>query len=387
MNDTAASSRIVLIAYEVSPTGGMARAAHDLASVLIERGLQLTVVARSCELPPTPNLRWIRVPLPARPASIATPLFFLLGPIAVWRAGGGLRLSEGPTVASRVDVMRVHFLHRGYSRTPTSRQRTRDSLAYRLNALLASVLGRLWEQWCLNPRHARAVVAVSSGLAGELKCHFPELDGRVEVIPNGVDLAAFRPDPQWRKEVRDDLGIPDSAQVALFVGGTWEQKGLGYAVDSIAALPNWHLVVVGQGDREAYLPRAGRTGAQARLHFAGQVRLTAPYYAAADAFIFPTRYEALSLVTLEAAAAELPLLVTRVSGADEIVRDGQNGWFIERDAKTIIPRLEALAADPELGQRLGTAARAAVEPFSLERLADRYEPLLDNLSRSSQRQA
>jgi glycosyltransferase involved in cell wall biosynthesis len=384
VNDAAARSRIILIAYEVSPTGGMSRAAHALVSLLLERGAQVTVVARICEVPSAPNLRWIRVPLPKRPASIATPLFFLLGPIAVWRAGSGLRISEGPTVGSRVDILRLHFLHRGYSERPTSRQRTRDTIAYRTNALLASVLGRLWERWCLRPRRVRAVVAVSSGLAEELERYFPALEERVEVIPNSVDLETFRPDQKMRTEVRKRLGIAESVPVAVFVGGTWERKGLRFAIDSVAALPDWQLIVVGQGDREAYALIADQAGAGGRVHFTGMVRQTAPYYAAADAFVFPTHYEALSLVTLEAAAAGLPLLVTRVSGADEIVREDENGWFIERDPQTITPRLKALSEDPELGRRLGDAARAAVAPFSPERVAQRYKGLLADLSRSSQ---
>jgi len=358
----------------------MARAAFELISRLLERGVRVTVVARACELPSHSDLRWIRVPVPARPASISTPSFFLVGSLALRRAGEGVRISEGPVVWNRVDAIRVHFCHRAYSEKPTSHQRTRDSAHYRINAFVASVLGRLWEWWCFRPSRVRKLVSVSAGLARELESHFPAMAGRIEVIPNGVDANTFRPDAQVRDRVREELGIADDTMLAIFVGGTWEQKGLGFVVEAIGALQNWQLVVIGDGDTGAYGHLAERAGARGRVHFMGKVEGPAFYYAAADAFVFPTRYEAFSLVTLEAAASGLPLLVTRVSGAEDIVRDGENGWFIERDAATIVPHLRALSDRPDLRQRLGEAARASVQPFSSERVADEYERLFRELA-------
>ena len=374
---------IILVAYEVAPTGGMARAAFELIPRLLDRGLPVTVVSRTCELPPQPGLRWIRVPVPGRPASISTPLFFLFGSLALLRAGRGLRISEGPAVFSRVDAIRVHFCHRGYSDRPTSHQRTRDSAHYRINAWFASVLGRLWERWCFRPTRVRRLLPVSSGLARELQTYFPAQADRIKVIPNGVDANRFRPDAEFRAPTRQGLGVGEDTMLALFVGGTWEQKGLGFAVEAIAAVDNWQLVVLGEGDVDAYRRLAERAGASRRIHFMGKVEDPAPYYAAADAFVFPSRYEAFSLVTLEAAAAGLPLLVTPVSGADDIVREGENGWFIERDPATIVPRLRALAEQPNLRQRMGQAARASVAPFSSERVADEYASLCRELLAST----
>ena len=89
----------------------------------------------------------------------------------------------------------------------------------------------------------------------------------------------------------------------------------------------------------------------------GPADQTAPYYACADAFLLPTEYEAFSLVTLEAAASGLPLLVPRVNGMDEILVEGRNGWFIDRDGDMIATRLEALRRDEELRVGMGQRAR------------------------------
>jgi UDP-glucose:(heptosyl)LPS alpha-1,3-glucosyltransferase len=290
-------------------------------------------------------------------------------------------------VWSRVDAIRVHFCHRGYSERPTSSQRTRDSVPYKANALVASVLGRLWERLCFRPSRVRRLLPVSTGVARELKTHFPAVAERIEVIPNGVDANRFRPDKVSRTRVRQRLGLSETVPLALFVGGTWEQKGLAYAIEAVGMAPEWRLAVIGGGDTQSYDDLATRARAAGRVHFIGKVADPAPYYAAADAFVFPTRYEALSLVTLEAAAAGLPLLVTRVSGAEDVVREGANGWFIERDASTIVPYLRALGEDPDLRRRLGETARSSVQRFSSERVADEYARLLEQLAASSPEQA
>jgi glycosyltransferase involved in cell wall biosynthesis len=371
--------RIIICAYDVIPTGGTGKTAFELASQLLERGFEVTVVAGNCDLPRHPELRWIRVPNPTRPATLRYLLFFMLGAVALRRAGAGVRISEGPTVFSRVDAIRVHFCHRGYSERPTSQQRNRDSLPYRINAFLTSMLARAWESWCYRPSRVRKLLPVSSGVAQELRAHYPAVADRIEVIPNGVDTDGFRPDAGLRNRVRAELGLADEAMLALFVGGTWEHKGLRYALEAIAELDDWRLLVVGRGDVETYRQRAAQLGSNGRVRFVGEVDETAPYYAAADAFVFPTRYEAFSLVTLEAAAAGLPLLVTRVSGAEEVVREGENGWFIRRDPATIVPHLRALSEQPGLKERLAQAARASVAPFSSKRVADEYERLCREL--------
>ena len=74
--------------------------------------------------------------------------------------------------------------------------------------------------------------------------------------------------------------------------------------------------------------RARLAQTESRLHFLGSVDQMPRLYAAADAFVLPTSYETFSLVTYEAAAAGLPLLVTRVSGVEDLLADGLNGWFI-----------------------------------------------------------
>jgi UDP-glucose:(heptosyl)LPS alpha-1,3-glucosyltransferase len=206
------------------------------------------------------------------------------------------------------------------------------------------------------------------------------MKGNVRTIPNGVDAMVFRPDPGARREVRTELGVAEETPLALFVGGDWGRKGLAHAVDALALAPDWQLAIAGAGDRGRMATRARAAGADSRLHFLGQVSNTPRVFAAADAFVLPTTYEAFPLVALEAAACGLPLLLTRVNGAEDLVEDGRNGWFIDRNGQDIGGRLNQLRADPQLARDMAERARAAATRFSWERMADGYVSLYTELA-------
>ena len=370
---------VTLVAHEVGTAGGMERQLGVLVSGLVEGGHEVTVVAGACALGTRPGLRWVRVPGPRRPFSLWYAWFFLLGTIAVSRRRKGLVHTTGAIVLNRADVSTVHFCHRAFhSRRPETRARTR-SMPYLLNAWVSSHLSRAAEGLCYRPRMTQRLVAVSDGVAQELRDCFPSMAGRVEVIPNGVDHAAFAPNESERNRLRAAWGIGGEELVALFVGGDWERKGLRYAIEAVAKAPGWHLVVVGDGDAEGYRALAERVGAGSRVRFEGVAEDTAPYYAAADSFVLPTAYETFSLVTFEAAAAGLPLLVSRVSGVDEILVQGRNGHYIDRDGDVIAESLNTLSRDSGLRRAMGEAARADSARFDWSRAVEAYRALYDRL--------
>jgi UDP-glucose:(heptosyl)LPS alpha-1,3-glucosyltransferase len=231
------------------------------------------------------------------------------------------------------------------------------------------------ERWAYRARRVGRVVAVSRGLAGDVRRFFPSLEGRVQVIPNGVDVDEFRPDPEARARVRAELGARD-VPVAAFMGGDWRRKGLELALEAVAQSPPWHLLVIGDGDEPAFRARAERLGAGGRVHFVGRRPRPAPYLSAADAFVFPSGYEPFGLAMLEAGASGLPLIATPTEGSAELVREGENGFVVEREAGAIATALEALGRDPERRARLGARARELALGYSWSRVADAYAEVL-----------
>lgn len=115
------------------------------------------------------------------------------------------------------------------------------------------------------------------------------------------------------------------------------------------------------------------------VHWLGVTRNVPAVYELADAFVFPSSYEAFPLVALEAAASGLPLLATPVNGVRELIRDGQAGFLIARDPAAIAERLRQLAADPALRREMGGAARRAVERFSWSAMVAKHHDLYRQL--------
>jgi UDP-glucose:(heptosyl)LPS alpha-1,3-glucosyltransferase len=230
------------------------------------------------------------------------------------------------------------------------------------------------ERICYTPRRAAGLIGVSRGVSSELAAHFPR--SRRVTIPNGVSLERFYPDPAKRAALRSRHGIGEDDLVALFVGGEWRGKGLTFAIDALARAAGWKLLVVGDGVVESYQQYAERAGVGDRVIFAGTVDDPAPFYCASDAFVLPSGYETFSLVTYEAAASGLPLLVTPVHGVTDLLVEGRNGWFIERSAETIATRLIALGEDERLRAEMGAAGRAAAAAFTWPRMVEAYRRLL-----------
>ncbi len=376
---------ITLVAHAAGTLGGMERQLGELIAGLLAAGHEVILVARECGVLPHPRFRFVRVAGPKRPFSIAEPLFFMLGSLAVHRHRRGLLHTTGAVVFNRADLSTVHFCHRAFRASTRVSRTDRRELLYRLNARVARQQSRLAEFVCYRPSRIRRLVGVSQGVTRELERYFPEMESRVSTVPNAVDREAFAPNSAVRDRVRNDRGIASGELVALFVGGEWERKGLEPAIQALAAAPTWTLWVIGSGDEHRFRGIARASGVASRVVFLGSQPDPAPCYAAADAFVLPSAYETFSLATYEAAAAGLPLLVTRVNGVEDLLVDGENGWFIARESHVIAERLQALRARPALRERMGRRARDASLPYQWPAAVHAYIDLYRQLDRGVKR--
>jgi len=372
--------RVVFVGHDIGGPGGMERHTEQLLNHLVDAGTDVTVVARTCELAPRPGLRFRRVPTPRRPFVLAYPTFFVAGALLVAWERRGLLHTTGAVVANRADLATVHYCHHAARERVGGSRASRPGWLHRLNEVAGDALSRAGERWCYRPARMRLLCAVSTGVAEEVRRSFPAMTARVRTVPNGVDASVYRPDAPARDAWRAELGLSASEPLALFVGGDWERKGLAAAVGALAAAPGWQLAVAGRGHPEPVLSLARAAGVEPRLRLLGAVKDMPRLYAAADAFVLPTSYEAFPLVTLEAAASALPMLVTRVNGVEEMLHDGGNGWFIEREPADIARRLNELSADPELACSMSAAARATAVAYSWDVMARRYLSLYAELA-------
>ncbi len=197
---------------------------------------------------------------------------------------------------------------------------------------------------------------------------------------SGVDISRFKPDPEARALIREDLGISSRGLVFLFLGRLTEDKGvlsLARAFCSLSAAAEtgseFHLLVVGP-DEEGMAPRM-RASCQSygdRIHFVGFSETPERHMAAADVFCLPSLREGFGSVIIEAAAVGLPAIASRIYGITDAVVDGETGVLhAAGDVDEIAACMRRLAVDERVRSDLGRAARArAVERFSSQRLTE-----------------
>ena len=227
----------------------------------------------------------------------------------------------------------------------------------------------------------RRIVVLSEPEIEVLQRAYGRIRPPCTVIPNGVDLERFRPpSTSERREARERLNLDDDARVAVFVGHEFDRKGLPIALEALASAPTVLLMVIGGNARliADAQSRAARLGVGDRVLFVGSQGNVRSFLAAADMFLLPSFYESSGLVFLEALASGLPVVATRVGVAAELVRDGQNGYLVERDPEEIADRLERLAAEDLVPWR--KRARESVMGWSWANVARRYLDLAEEIA-------
>jgi UDP-glucose:(heptosyl)LPS alpha-1,3-glucosyltransferase len=374
---TEAPSPVTIIAHDLGSVGGMERQLEDLVLGLRRRGHEVTVIARTCELPESTGIDFHRVRIPGRPFLLAYPWFMVAGSLAVRRWRRGVVQATGAIVLNRVDVISVHYCHQVGPAHPS-----RSTRLYRAHVKAVGLLKRIGERHCFRANSAARFVCVSDGVAKDIRTYFPDLAERITTIHNGVDTDSFAPGAR-REEARarrDSLNIGEEQLVAAFVGSEWERKGLEPAIRALSLAPDWTLVIAGGGEQARYRRLAESVGVGESIRWLGVTRDVQLLYQLADAFLLPSSYEAFSIATLEAAASGLPMLVTPVNGARELIEDGQNGFLIGREQDEIAERLNHLAADSALRERLGRAARESALKFGAGRMVEQYRALYQRLT-------
>jgi UDP-glucose:(heptosyl)LPS alpha-1,3-glucosyltransferase len=368
---------VTIVAHDIGPVGGMERQIVQLLLGLRRRGHRVTVIARTCELPPASGVEFHRVRGPARPFLIAYPWFLLVGSLLTRKRARGVTQATGAIVVNQVDTIAIHYCHQ--IGVTTSSRATPFGRAY---IKVVGLLSRIGERLCFGINRSALFLCVSDGVADEVREHFPAVVDRVLTIHNGVDTQAFQPGTRATEaaQLRASLQIAPDRLTAAFVGSEWERKGLGAVIRALPDAPSWDLVVAGGGDQEVYRALARSLGVEGRVHWLGVTRDVPLVYELAGALVFPSSYEAFPLVILEAAASGLAILTTPVNGVRELLSDGESGLLISQEPSVIAERLELLAADPALRERIGRAAREAVMDFSWERMVDSHHELYQRLS-------
>jgi UDP-glucose:(heptosyl)LPS alpha-1,3-glucosyltransferase len=276
------------------------------------------------------------------------------------------------------DVFVCRSLHKGF----LERHPSRTWMLLR-NPLHLFVLARdhVRFRWNVHQR----IVALSQPNKDEIMRLYGVADDRITVIPNGVDLDRFQPSAEARRDLRRQMSIGDDEFVAIFVGHEFERKGLRVVLEALTSLlargVRLTLVVAGRDDPARLRSEFAHLGDAVR--FVGNRADVERYYAAADVFVMPAAFDISPLVGPEALAAGLPILMTDVGGVRDYLRDGENGWFIAREAGDVAAKIERLVRDRELLRQLSSRARASVMDRDWRVIAARFVDVITNRLRES----
>lgn len=248
-----------------------------------------------------------------------------------------------------------------------------------LYALDAGPLRRL-KSWVV--RRAGAVTVMNEEMAERVVAMGAD-PSRVQVLPMGVDTAAFRV-PRTPS--------PDGALRLLFVGRLVEKKGLAVLLDALRDVEvPWRLTVVGDGPLRSSLEARA---AGLPVDFVGQLGRTdlARTYAAHDVVVVPSvpaasgDKDGLPVALLEAMTSGCAIIASRLPGIDEVVQEGRSGRLVPpADGAALAAAVTDLAGDLEQVARLGERARERALEYGVDRRGAQYTDLLEAVAGRSPR--
>jgi len=227
-------------------------------------------------------------------------------------------------------------------------------------------------------KNADAVIALTK----DMEMRMLEMYTReILVIPNGVETETFS--AITREDARRTLGIDAHEKIILYVGRLHPVKGVKYLVKAMDIIRSYEnnvkLIIVGDGEQRNYLLRLTREfNLENHIIFIGKVphQKIPTYLKAADVFVLPSLREGFSLVILEAMAAGLPVIATRVGVVPEVIKDYENGFIVEpMNPHQIAEKCLLLLKDEKLRERMSSNNIEKAREFSWERVVENLEKL------------
>lgn len=201
--------------------------------------------------------------------------------------------------------------------------------------------------------------------------------GQVRCIPN---FAAAPPESAPLD--RGALDTPYDAPLLLAMGRLHESKAHDVSLQALAELPEAYLWIAGAGPLEAKLKAmATALGVERRVRFLGWRTNASALYRAADVCVFPSRYEPLGNVVIQAWAHGLPVVAAASQGPQALIRDGDDGLLIPiDDAAALAAGVRRVLQDPALRDRLAQRGADRVESeFSEAAVVDQWRALFTDL--------
>ncbi|MBI3649760.1 MAG: glycosyltransferase [Acidobacteria bacterium] len=222
------------------------------------------------------------------------------------------------------------------------------------------------DRWSL--RKAQRLVTMNQVFAEQLaRAGAPR--PALRILHNAIDVdGILEVADEKAAHLKTLLGIKDKESVILAIGRMSGEKGHSDLLKAFAKLqaflsaPKTRLVMVGEGPERSKLEQeVAALNLTQEVIFAGQVNDVKPFYAIADVMVLPSHNEGSPNVLLEAMAAKVPVVATKVGGVPEIATHNEDALLVEaRDHEALAAAMNSLLRDSEMAVRLATQAQQRV---------------------------
>ena len=288
----------------------------------------------------------------------------------------------------RPEVVHAHLPHAAWlarwSRLAAPVRVVVDTLHSSSTGSMGRRLGYRWNRWLPDK-----VTAVSQAVADAHLLAGMVTTRKLAVLPNGVDVEAWRPDKAVRTTMRRELGL--KKDFLWFAAGRLDPvKDYPALLWAMVEVPeSARLIIAGSGPLQVELLRLSTLlGQERRVRFLGFEPDARRWMQAADGFVLSSRWEGLPMSLLEAAACALPAVASDLPGTREVIDDKQTGWLTPAGDPTALGEAmkRMMGTSPKKRNAMGQRARERViERFSLECVLDRWEVLYGDLLKRNPR--
>jgi glycosyltransferase EpsD len=191
----------------------------------------------------------------------------------------------------------------------------------------------------------------------------------------GVDVEAYSKANVCKADVRKSLGIGQSEKLIISVGEVNDNKNQKTIIQALTfpEMRDVHYLIVGDGNRriqtEAY---AAELNVRNRVHFLGYCNDIASLLHVADVFVFPSYREGLPVAVMEAMAAGIPVIASRIRGNVDLIEDGVNGFLCDpRDAAEFADRIQKILENPGLAEEFRKTGLEKIIQHDIKRVTEK----------------
>ena len=225
-------------------------------------------------------------------------------------------------------------------------------------------------------KHCHFVFAPTQGMKDYLVevCKlYPE---RIGILPTGIEDANFQVQEEETAKIREQYQS-QNMPLLITVSRMAQEKNVEFLLKSLALFKRrwgkpFRMLMIGDGpDRETYERTAADLGLAEEIRFTGKIpnQEIAPYFAAADGFLFASKTETQGIVILEAFAGKTPVIAVEASGVKDIVKSGYNGILTEEDTEQFAGELASFLENGQIRKRMEVCAGQSALAYREEAVA------------------